>query len=138
VRPGLVPSLSLYFLIVDLKDLLTMPPTAQAVIFALTELCSPGQVETMVVTLWPPGVSLADLRALLTSPPVSHMPYHDHLVDVAANLVLAGHQRNLQQVLQDLGFLPLLAPLPPLEVKFLFLYFPRFGLVVGTKDVICV
>jgi hypothetical protein len=82
----------------------------------LKELWSPEQVENLVCSLWPPGVSLAYLQTLLTSPPLSYTPYHNHLVDMATHLVLAGHQRSLQQVLQELGFLPLLAPLPPIQV----------------------
>jgi hypothetical protein len=84
-----------------LKDFI-MPPSPKAILFVLTELWSPQQVETLVYTFRPPGFSLADLRALLSAPAVSYAPYHDHLVDVAIQLVLAGHQRNPQQVLQEL------------------------------------
>jgi hypothetical protein len=37
-------------------------------------------------------------------------------VDVATNFVLAGHQRSLEQMLQELGFIPLHGPLPPIQV----------------------
>jgi hypothetical protein len=94
-----------------------MPPSPKAVVFVLTELWSPQQVETLVCTFWPPVFSLAELRALLSAPAVSYAPYHDHLVDVATQLVLAGHQRNPQQVLEELGFLPLTGPLPPIQVN---------------------
>ncbi len=96
---------------------LTMPPTPKAILFVLTELWSPQQVETLVCTFWPPGFPLSDLRALLSAPAVSYAPYHDHLVDVATQLVLAGHQRSPQQVLEELGFLPLTEPLPPIQVR---------------------
>jgi hypothetical protein len=98
----------------------TMPPTPKAILFVLTELWSPEQVETLVCTFWPPGFSLSDLRALLSAPAVSYAPYHDHLVDVATQLVLAGHQRSPQQVLEELGFLPLTEPLPPIQVNTVF------------------
>ncbi len=105
-----------------------MPPTPQAVIFVFTELWSPAQVEALVCSFWPPGVPPAHLQALLTSPPHDHTPYLDHLVDVAANLVLAGHQRSLQQMLQEMGFLPLPGPLPLIQVfpllVFVYLYLP--------------
>ncbi len=94
-----------------------MPPTPKAILFVLTELWSPQQVETLVCTFWPPGFPLSDLRALLSAPAVSYAPYHDHLVDVATQLVLAGHQRSPQQVLEELGFLPLAEPLPPIQVR---------------------
>jgi hypothetical protein len=93
-----------------------MLPTPQAVVFVFTELWSPEQVEALVCSLWPPGIPLADLQALLTSPPLSYAPYHDHLVDVATQLVLAGHQQSLQQVLVEMGYLPLLEPLPQIQV----------------------
>ena len=93
-----------------------MPPSAQAVVFVFTELWSPAQVEDLVCHFWPPGVSPSQLRALLDSPPFSYAPYHDHLVDIATNLVLAGHQRSLEQMLQELGFIPLHGPLPPIQV----------------------
>jgi len=94
-----------------------MPPYPKAIVFVLTELWSPQQVETLVCNFWPPGFPLTDLRALLSAPAVSYAPYHDHLVDVATQLVLAGHQRSPQQVLEELGFLPPAGPLPPIQVN---------------------
>ncbi len=79
-------------------------------------------METLVCTFWPPGFSLSNLRALLSAPAVSYAPYHDHLVDVATQLVLAGHQRTPQQVLEELGYLPQTGPLPPIQVKYRFLF----------------
>jgi hypothetical protein len=94
----------------------TMPPTPKAILFVLPEIRSPQQVETLVCTFWPPGFPLSDLRALLSTPAVSYAPYHDHLVDVATQLILAGHQRSPRQVLEELGFLPPTEPLPPIQV----------------------
>jgi hypothetical protein len=99
-----------------------MPPTPQALIFVFTELWSPAQVEALVCSFWPPGVPPAHLQALLTSPPHDHTPYLDQLVDVATNLVMAGHQRSLLQILQEMGFLPMPGPLPLIQV-FLLLFF---------------
>ena len=93
-----------------------MPPFPKAIVFVLTELWSPQQVEALVCNFWPPGFCLTELRALLSAPAVSYAPYHDHLVDVATQLVLAGHQRSPQQVLEELGFLPPTGPLPPIQV----------------------
>ncbi len=93
-----------------------MPPTPQAVIFVLSELWSPVQTETFICQFWPPGVSPGHLRALLSAPPLDLVPYMDQLIDIATDLVLAGHQRSLVQVLQERGALPLISPLPPIEV----------------------
>jgi hypothetical protein len=103
-----------------------MPPTPQAVVFVLTELWSPEQVETLFCSHFPPGFPLAYLRALLTSPPLAYTPYHDHLVDVATNLVLAGHQRSPQQVLEEMGYLPVAGPLPQIQVLIFLIYLENF------------
>jgi hypothetical protein len=96
-----------------------MPPTPQAVTFVLSELWSPAETEEFLCQHWPPAVTPGHLRALLSSPPFSDTPYMDHLVDIGLCLVLVGHQRSLVQVLQDMGVLPLLSPLPPIQVFFI-------------------
>jgi hypothetical protein len=40
----------------------------------------------------------------------------DHVIDIATDLIMAGHQRWLVQILQERGALPLADPLPPIEV----------------------
>jgi hypothetical protein len=95
-----------------------MPPTPQAVTFVLAELWDPSVTEAFICHFWPPGVVPGHLRALLTSPPFSDTPYHDHLVDIGLSLVMVGHQRSLGQILQGMGALPLVDPLPPIEVRF--------------------
>jgi hypothetical protein len=107
-----------------------MLPTPQALIFVFTELWSPSQVEALVCGFWPPGVPPAHLQALLTSPPHDHTPYLDQLVDVATNLVMAGHQRSLLQILQEMGYLPMPGPLPLIQVFLLLFPFFLFALAV--------
>jgi hypothetical protein len=93
-----------------------MPPTPPAVIFVLSELWSPMEIEAFICQLWPPGVSPGHLRALLSTPPLDLVPYMDQLIDIATDLIMAGHQRSLVEVLQERGALPLNSPLPPIEV----------------------
>ncbi len=101
-----------------------MPPTPQAVLFVFSELWAPHQIENFVCRNWPPGVAPGHLRALLTAAPLNQAPYVDLLIDLAANLVLTGHQRSLVQGLQEMGALPLEQALPPIQVFFLPGMFP--------------
>jgi hypothetical protein len=100
-----------------------MPPTPQAVIFVLSELWSPAETEAFICHFWPPGVAPGNLRALLSTPPLDLVPYMDHLIDIATDLIMAGHQRSLVQILQERGALHIASPLPPIEVR------PRFFLL---------
>ncbi len=93
-----------------------MPPTPQAVIYVLSELWSPAETEAFICQFWPPGVAPGHLRALLSAPPLDLVPYMDHVMDIATDLIMAGHQRSLVQILQERGALPLAGPLPPIEV----------------------
>ena len=93
-----------------------MPPTPQAVEFVLSELWGPEQTETFICYFWPPGVSPGHLRALMEAPPLNQTPYMDNLVEIATRLVMAGHQRSLAQVLQEMGAIHMPEPLPPIEV----------------------
>jgi hypothetical protein len=104
------------------KHFHTMPTTPQAVTFVLSELWSPAETEFFLCHYWPPAVTPGHLRALLSSPPFSDTPYMDHLVDIGLCLVLVGHQRSLVQILQGIRALPLLDPLPPIQVCFLYIF----------------
>jgi hypothetical protein len=84
-----------------------------------SELWAPHQIENFVCRNWPPGVAPGHLRALLTAAPLNRAPYVDLLIDLAANLVLTGHQRSLVQGLQEMGALPLEQALPPIQLFFL-------------------
>jgi hypothetical protein len=97
----------------------TMPPTPQAVAFVFAELWSPDQTEALICHLWPPGVAPGHLRALLSHAPFDQMPYMDHLVDIGTWLVMAGHQRSLLQILQEMGVYYTPDPLPAMEVSLL-------------------
>ncbi len=95
----------------------TMPPTPQAVAFVFAELWSPAQTEAFICHFWPPGVAPGHLRALLSHAPFDQMPYMDHLIDIGTWLVMAGHQRSLLQILQEMGVVHAPGPLPPMEVN---------------------
>jgi hypothetical protein len=69
----------------------------------------------------------------LTAAPLSQAPYMDLLIDLATNLVLAGHQRSLVQGLQEMGALPLEEALPPIQVFFLPGLFSSLLLTVCRK-----
>jgi hypothetical protein len=118
--PELCPSLGEKRLPCSFKDYLShtiMPaPTPQATLFVFSELWAPSQMEAFVCSHWPPGVVPGHLRALLEAPPLNQTPYLDLLADVATCLVMSGHQRSLVEVLQEMGALPLPAPLPPIQV----------------------
>jgi hypothetical protein len=96
-----------------------MPPTPQAVAFVFSELWSPQETEAFICYFWPPGVVPGHLRALLAAAPLNQVPYMDQLIDIATHLVMAGHQRSLVQVLQEMGALPMEDALPPIQVFFL-------------------
>ncbi len=107
-----------------------MPPTPQAVLFVFSELWSPQETEAFICHYWPPGVVPGHLRALLTAAPLNQAPYMDLLIDLATNLVLAGHQRSLVQGLQEMGALPLEEALPPIQVFFLTGLFPSLPFIL--------
>jgi hypothetical protein len=93
-----------------------MPPTPQAAQFVFAELWSPAQLELYICGFGPAGLSPAHLQNLAGHPVLAGLPYADFLGDIALRLLMAGHQRNAEQILQEMGILPYLAPLPPLEV----------------------
>jgi hypothetical protein len=94
-----------------------MPTSVQAVAFVFTEIWSTQQLEVFICTFAPEGIPLAVLQAALTTPPFDQTPYGDQVTDLAVRLVISGHQRSPGQLLQDMGALPLLEPLPPIEVR---------------------
>jgi hypothetical protein len=95
-----------------------MPPTPQAAQFVFAELWSPAQLELYICGFGPAGLSPAHLQGLAGHPVLAGLPYADFLGDIALRLLMAGHQRNAEHILQEIGILPNLAPLPPLEVTF--------------------
>jgi hypothetical protein len=110
-----------------------MPPTPQAAQFVFVELWSPAQLELYICSFGPAGLSPAHLQALAGHPELAGLPYADFLGDMALRLLMAGHQRNAEQILQEMGILPGLAPLPPLEVTF----YRLICLCVGLSSVCC-
>jgi len=95
-----------------------MPPTPQAAQFVFAELWSPAQLELYICSFGPAGLLPAHLQDLAGHPGLAGLPFADFLGDMALRLLMAGHQRNAEQILQEMGILPSLAPLPPLEVTF--------------------
>jgi len=94
-----------------------MPPTPQAAQFVFTEVMGSAQLEDYIVTFWPHGLPAQHLRGVLGFPQIGEQLYHTRMAEVAVRLLMAGHQRSPGQVLQELGYIPMLAPLPPIQVS---------------------
>jgi hypothetical protein len=98
-----------------------MPPTPQAVAYFVTHIMNPAQLENFISQYLPEGIPIGMLRAALGFPEVGVPLYQERMASVALQLVMARHQRSPAQVLQELNYLPMVAPLPPIEVGgFLF------------------
>ncbi len=95
-----------------------MPPTPLAIEYVVTQVMDPTQLETFICLYEPEGVSHDLLRAALDLELVGLQTYNERMALVAIRLVLAGHQWSPAQILQELGFLPVLAPLPQIQVAF--------------------
>ncbi len=95
-----------------------MPPTPQAAQFVFAEIWGLAQLELYICSFGPAGLTPAHLQDLAGHPVLAGLPYADFLGDMALRLLMAGHQRDAEQILQEMGILPSLAPLPPLEVTF--------------------
>jgi hypothetical protein len=93
-----------------------MPPTPQAILFVFNELWGQQQLEDFICGALFGGFDPAMLQAVLSLPPHNETPYKENLVAAAVRLVLAGHQRTPSHILQEMGYLQMLAPLPALEV----------------------
>jgi hypothetical protein len=93
-----------------------MPPTPQAILFDFNELWGQQQLDDFICGALFGGFDPAMLQAVLSLPPHNETPYKENLVAAAVRLVLAGHQRTPSHILQEMGYLQMLAPLPALEV----------------------
>jgi hypothetical protein len=94
-----------------------MPPTPQAALYVFTEVMGTPQLEEYITSFWPHGLPAQHLRGVLGFPQVGVQLYHGRMVEVAIRLLMAGHTRSPGQILQELGYIPLLAPLPPIQVR---------------------
>jgi hypothetical protein len=93
-----------------------MPPTPQAAMFIFTEVWGPAQLENYIASFCPEGLLAEHLQTLLGFPQVGLQLYCSRMAEVALHLLMAGHNRSPVQVLQELGYIPVFAPLPPIQV----------------------
>jgi hypothetical protein len=93
-----------------------MPPTPQAVEFVISQVWTPVQLQDFICSFVPGGISTDLLQTALGLHELGELDYIDNMITAALRLVMAGHQRSPEQVLQEMGALPVLAPLPPIEV----------------------
>jgi hypothetical protein len=94
-----------------------MPPTPLAALFVFTEVMGTPQLEEYITIFWPHGLPAQHLRGVLGFPQIGVQLYHGRMVEMALRLLMAGHTRSPGQILQELGYIPLLAPLPPIQVS---------------------
>jgi hypothetical protein len=95
-----------------------MPPTPLAIEYVVTQVMDPTQLETFICLYESEGVSHDLLCAALDLEQVGLQTYIERMALIAIRLVLADHQRSPAQILQELRFLPVLAPLPQIQVAF--------------------
>ena len=114
-----------------------MPPTPQAVEFVISQVWTPVQLQDFICSFVPGGISTDLLQTALGLHELGELDYIDNMITAALRLVMAGHQRSPEQVLQEMGALPVLTPHPPIEVcivGFSFCLFRSFKPVLLTKS----
>jgi hypothetical protein len=92
-----------------------MPPTPEAAVYVFTEVWPLAKLEDYICSFGPADANPDFLLALTEHPLLAGMDYVAILADIALPLLMAGHQRDVGQVLQELGLLDLPPP-PPIQV----------------------
>jgi hypothetical protein len=92
-----------------------MPPTPEAAVYVFTEVWPLAKLEDYICSFGPADANPDFLLTLTEHPLLAGMDYVAILTDIALPLLMAGHQRDVGQVLQELGLLDLPPP-PPIQV----------------------